>query len=151
MSTIFQTDYHTDTLTFGTNLNTVGIGAYSVPSGLIDNTYVGGNNRLSATLLLTFSTPLTAGTGSPFITLYPLLLPDGATYPNPPGNAAASPSPNARQFARQVNASAAYSALEWESFDLEPGKYAFLFYNNSGVAWSGTVTATLYRFGLQTV
>lgn len=152
MSSIFDNDYISTALTFSTALTSVSAGGYSVPSGLVDNTYAGGANRLFGTLVLNFSTALTATGGSPFITLFPLLLADGVTYPNPPGNAAAAPSPNAYQLVRQVNA-AAYSSLTYRGIDLEPGKYAFMFYNNSGVAWSGggTITATLYRYNLQTV
>ena len=98
--------------------------------------------------MLTFATPLTAGSGSPFITLIPLGLPDGSTYPNPPGNAAAAPSANAYQIINQNVASVAYSALVFRPIDLEPCKYAFMLYNNSGVSWAGggTITATLYRY-----
>lgn len=153
MSTLYSKDYHTDTLTFGTALTSVTAGGYSVPSGLIDNTYSGANNSLFGTVVLTFSTPITAGAGVPFITLYPLLLADGTTYPTPPGNAAAAPSPNSHQVTRQLVPSVSYSALTFRAIDLEPAKYAFMFYNNSGVAWSGggTITATLYRYTTQIV
>lgn len=153
MSIVYETDPISDVLTFSSALTGVAAGGYSVPSGAIDNTYAGGKNRLTGALLLTFSTALTAGTGAPFITLFPLLLADGTTYPNPPGNAAAAPAPNARQFVRQLVASGVYSALLFEGIDLDPALYAFLLYNNSGVAWSGggTITATLYRHGIQIV
>lgn len=149
MPTLFNSDYLIDTLSFTSALTTVTTGSpYSIPSALIDNTFASGRSRVSATLVLNFSTPLTAGTGSPYITLFPMALPDGLTYPSPPGNAAAAPSANAYQIVYQANASTAFSSIVFRAIDLEPAKYAFQFYNQSGVSWTGggTITATLYRY-----
>ena len=151
-TTLYQTDYASTTLTFGTALNTVANGGYSVPSGLVNNTYSNGSQKQSATLVLTFGTPLTAGSGTPSIVLYPILSVDGTTYPTPPGNAASAPRPNARSLTAQVVASASFSQIQWENFDIsDPGWWAFMFLNNSGVTWSGTITATLKRFTAQFV
>jgi hypothetical protein len=148
MSALLFTPYISTVLTFGTALTGVTSGSYSVPSALYDNSPTGQQMRANATLLLTFGTPLTAGSGSPYVGLYPMSLPDGTTYPNPPGNAAAAPSPNAYEVVVQVVASANYSALIFPNIQLLPTKFAFSLYNNSGVNWSGggTITATLFTY-----
>lgn len=130
---------------------------YTLPSDLIDNTPTGPRalSYLNGLLRLTFATPLTAGSGTPFITLFPLAALDGTNIASPPGAAAASPAVNAKFMLRQMVASTAYSIVDFgdngEGFSLGPFKYAFQFYNSSGVAWSGggVIGVTLYRWNPQ--
>lgn len=108
-------------------------------------------------LRLTFSTPLTAGTGVPYMVLYPHTLLDGTTLPAPPGATAVAPRPNAFGIFAQLTPSVAFSVIDFgdpgQGFSLGPFVYGFQFFNVSGVAWSGggTITATLYRWNLQGV
>lgn len=136
-----------DTVTIS-GLGSIASGAYSAPSSLIDNTPAGphGIAYLNGLLRLTFSSPLTAGSGSPAIYAYRLVAADGTNLPNPPGASAAAPSPNALTSIAQQVASAAFSILDFGPFDMAPMQYAFQIYNNAGVTFSGTVALTLYRW-----
>lgn len=144
-----------NTLTFGTALTSVTSGGYSVTSNTVDNST--GTLYLNGILRLTFSTPLTAGTGAPYIALYPQTFLDGTNVQNPPGTGAVAPRPNATGVYAQVVASTAFSVIDFgdpgQGFPLGPFVYGFQFFNTSGVAWSGggTITATLYRWNLQGV
>ena len=136
-----------DTMTIA-SLASLPSAAYSAPSSLIDNTPANsyGISFTRGMLRLTFSAALTAGAGAPAVTAFLLKAADGANLPNPPGTAAAAPSPNAYQVIRQVVASAAFSVLDFPEFELDPEQYAVQLYNGAGVAFSGTVGLTLYRW-----
>ncbi len=131
-----------------TGLSTLASGAYSAPSSLIDNTPSGprGVSYVSGMLRLSFSAALTAGSGAPYITAYLLTAADGTNLPNPPGAAATAPMPNARQVIGQLIANAAFSIVDFSVVDLDPLLYAVQIFNNSGVAFSGAGTLTLYRW-----
>ena len=131
-------------------LSSVANAAYSAPSSLVDNT-AATKSYLSGWVRLSFSAALTAGSGSPYVTLYALEARDGTNLPNPPGASAAAPSTNARQVMAQLVASASFQIIDFPLLDLYPFQYGFQFYNGSGVAFSGTATATLYRGDLQGV
>ncbi len=136
-----------DTVTIA-SLSTLASAAYSAPSTLVDNTPTNarGLSYTKGLLRLSFSAALTAGTGAPYIAAYALKAMDGSTLPNPPGATAAAPSPNAYQVIWQAVASGAFSVVDFPPFDLDPQQYGFQIYNNSGVAFSGTATLTLYRW-----
>jgi hypothetical protein len=147
MTTFSNTAPVSTALTIG-SLSTLGAVSYSAPSSLVDNT-AGTMSYLRGMVRLSFSAALTAGASAPFITLYRLKAADGSNLPNPPGASAATPSPNALQSIRQLVASGLFQIIDFEPFDLDPFYYGFQIYNNSGVAFSGTVTATLYRWNVQ--
>lgn len=129
-------------------LSSIANGAYSASSSLVDNTATT-KSYLSGWVRLAFSGALTAGTGSPSITLYIHEARDGSTLPSPPGTSAAAPAPNARQTIVQLIASGSFQVLDFPVVDLGPFQTAFQFANNAGVAFSGTATATLYRGDVQ--
>lgn len=132
-------------------LSTVASGAWSAPSSLIDNT-PGNGYGLSYTrglLRLSFSGPLTAGSGAPYVTAVMIKAADGSTLANPPGTSAAPPSPNAYQVVRQLVAGAAFQVVDFPEIDLDPDHYAVQLCNGSGVAFSGSATLVLYRWALQ--
>ena len=135
------------------SLSTLGSGAYSAPSSLIDNTPSdpAGVSYLRGQVRLSFSAALTAGAGLPYITLFILKAADGTNLPKPPGTSAASPALNQHQLIRQLVASTAFQIVDFPALDLDPFQYAFQINNNSGVAFSGTATLTLYRWNLQGV
>jgi hypothetical protein len=148
MSTTFSNGAAvSDTVTIS-GLSSVASGAYSAPSTLIDNTpsnshgvaYINGLVRVS------FSGALTAGSGSPYVTLFRLVAADGSTLPSPPGSSAAAPSPNALQSIRQLVASGSFQVLDFGEFELPPMKFALQVFNNAGASFSGTATMTLYRW-----
>lgn len=130
---------------------------FSATSTSIDNTPTGPRSvsYLNGLLRLTFGTPLTAGAGAPYISLYLHPLPDGTTLPNPPGAAAALPRPNAFGLFAQLPPSLAYAVIDFgdptNGFGLGPFLYGFQLNNVSGVTWSGTITAVLYRWNSQGV
>lgn len=146
-----------DALTFtGGALSAVGSGAYSYSSDLLDNTPGSANGCfINGLLRLTFSTPITAGSGTPYITLFPAAALDGASIAAPPGTTNGAPAPNARFLLRQLVATGAYSIVDFgdplEGFPLASFKYGFQFLNGSGAAWSlgGTIAATLFRWNPQ--
>jgi hypothetical protein len=132
------------------SLNSISSGAYSAPSSLVDNTATT-KSYLSGWVRLAFGGALTAGSGAPFITLFVHEARDGTNVPSPPGASAAAPSPNARQATVQLVPSGSFQVIDFPMFDLGPFQYAFQVYNNAGVAFSGTATATLYRANVQGV
>ena len=131
-------------------LSSVASAAYSAPSSLVDNT-AATKSYLSGWVRLSFSAAQTAGSGAPYVTLFALEARDGANLPNPPGGSAAAPSPNARQVTAQLVPSGGFQVVDFPMLDLYPFQYGFQFYNGSGVAFSGTATATLYRGDVQGV
>lgn len=133
------------------SISSLASAAYSAPSTLVDNT-VGGVNTISYTrgvLRLAFGTALTAGSGAPSLTLFAIPALDGTNLSNPPGASATAPSPNAAQVIAQLVPSASFSVVDFPPLDLDPFKFGLQIYNGSGVAFSGTVTPTLYLFGQQ--
>jgi len=132
------------------SLSSIASGAYSAPSSLVDNTATT-KSYLSGWVRLSFSAALTAGSSSPYITLYIHEARDGTNLPSPPGASAAAPSPNARQVIVQLVASGSFQIVDFPMVDLGPFQYAFQIANNSGVTFSGTATATLYRGDVQGV
>jgi len=133
------------TLTFSTSIDTLATGAYSVPSDTVNN--VSGSattSYLTVAVRLAFSAALTAGAGTPYITLYMLEARDGTNLPNPPGTAAAAPAPGARQVTMPLVASGAFSIVDFPEMEVGSYDVAFQFLNESGVDFSGTVTATAY-------
>jgi hypothetical protein len=146
--TTFSNAATTSTTLTIASLSSITAGSYSATSSLVDNTattmsYLRGLVRLS------FSAALTAGSGAPYITVYRHVAANGTQLPNPPGSSAAAPSANALQSIRILVASGSYQYLDFGPFDMDPFQYGFQVYNNSGVAFSGTVTATLYRWNVQ--
>jgi hypothetical protein len=136
-----------DTVTIS-GLGSIISGAYSAPSTLVDNTPAGPRSiaYLNGLLRLTFSSPLTAGAGSPNIWVYRLVAADGTNLPNPPGASAAAPSPTALASVAAQVASGSFSVVDFGPFEMEPFKYGFQMLNNAGVTFSGTVALTLYRW-----
>ena len=129
-------------------LSTLAAGAYSAPSALLDNTPSGprGFSFLSGSLRLVLSPALTAASGSPYLTAYFLQARDGSSVANPPGAAAIAPPANAPQCIAQLPSGGAFGIVDFNPIELDPMLYAIQLYNASGVAFSGTVTATLYRW-----
>lgn len=149
MTTFLPADINTTgTALTITGLSTVGAAAYSAVSSLVDNTSTAGAAQGSwGYVRLSFSTALAAGTGAPFITCYGFPALDGSTIANPPGTTSAqAPGANVPlQDTQQLTASGNFSVVDFGPFPLDGTYYGFSFYNNSGVAFSGTVTATLFR------
>ena len=146
MTEFSNSAFQVDALTIP-SLSGLAISAYSAPSSLLDNTTTSpqGKSFLRCVARLSLSAPVTAGAGSPYLTLYALAALDGTNLPNPPGAAAAAPRPNARQRIAQLTAGAAFQTVDFDDpFDLEACPYAFQVYNGAGVAL-GTATLTIYR------
>lgn len=142
-----------DTVTIS-GLSSLAAGGWSYASTQIDNTPSGprGKSYLRGTVRLAFSAALTAGSGAPYIVLVALEARDGTNLPNPPGTAAVAPRPNEpKQFTAQLTASASFTSVDFPWFDLDSMPYGFQIQNNSGVAFSGTATMTLYREDTQAV
>jgi hypothetical protein len=150
MTTFSNAAAVSDTVTIS-SLSSLGSGSYSAPSTLIDNTPTNshGFSYLRGSLRLAFSAALTAGSTSPYITLIVMKAADGTNLPNPPASSATAPSPNQKQYIVQLVPSASFQIVDFDGFDLDPFLYGFQIFNNSGVSFSGTVTATLYRWNVQ--
>ncbi len=126
-------------------ISTLAAASWSAPSSLVNNTgTTSAPSPMIGKVRLSFSAALTAGAGSPYIGFVLLYALDGTNLPNPPGTAAAAPSPNAYQLSTQVTPSGAFSIVDSPEFTLLGSELAIQIYNGTGVAFSGTVTPTLY-------
>lgn len=135
------------------SLSTLGAASYSAPSTLVDNTPANARSLSYLRGLLRLTVPgagsgVTTSGSAPFLTLFRLIAADGTTLPNPPGAAASAPAPNTLQTPVQLISAASYSVVDFGPFDLDPFQYGFQIYNNSGVAFSGSCTAILYRWNI---
>lgn len=137
-----------DTVTIA-SLSSLGSAAYSQASSLIDNTpsNAHGFAYINGLLRLSFSGALTAGAGSPYIQAFLLTAADGTNLVSPPGSGTATaPRPNQPSSIAQLVPSAAFQIVDFMLPELTPLQLAAQIYNVAGVAFSGTVTATLYRW-----
>lgn len=136
-----------DTPTWSVGLGSLGSGAYSL-SSVIDNTSTGSNGGLftNAILELLFGSAVTAAAGNPTVQTWLLEAADGTNYA----------SPNAAGLASYSLPNSIYSAVASQSVSviliplpLRPLPFKLDLWNNLGVAFPSTVTAKLWRFGLQ--
>ncbi len=127
---------------------TVSSGNTSVMSSPMSNPGGAANNMQYGFVRLTFGTPITAGSGAPYISLGYFHMPDGTTPPNPPGTSAAAWSPNQPQCVVQLTAGATITSVDFGPVPIDPPAMGFAFNNQSGVNWTGTVTANFYGVGI---
>jgi hypothetical protein len=113
----------------------------------VDNTSAAGTAQGSyGYARLSLGSAVTAGAGTPSLTLYGFPALDGTNIANPPGTTAQAPGVTTPlQVTQQVTASAAFEIVDFGPFPLDGTKYAFQIYNNSGIALTSTATLTLFR------
>lgn len=133
-------------------LATLGAGAYSFPSSLLDNTPTNSYSKsfLRGTMRLSFSSGVVVGATNPTIVLYRLLATDGTNVASPPASGTTNQPPaNVPNSVSILPPSSTIQYVDFGPFELDPFKYSFQFYNNSGTAFSGSVSATLYTWDVQ--
>lgn len=133
------------------SLSSITDGSYSQASSLIDNTpsNAHGFAYINGLLRLSLSAAVTAGSGSPYLQVFVLTAADGSTLVSPPGaGSATAPRPNQLSAMAQLIASTNYQVVDIPLPELPPMQIALQIFNNSGVNFSGTVSATLYRWNV---
>lgn len=140
-----------DTAVAGASMNALTNASYALGSA-IDNRPTSGSTVSydMCDLLIGLSSAVTAGSGSPNITVWILPAIDATNYPSPPGgSAAAAPAGLAYVFPMVASVSTQYIACP--NIPIPPYLFKVQIQNNLGVTFPATNTSTcqIQRKGLQ--
>lgn len=144
MTTKFSQDVNAslDTAIAGTSLNNLADGAYALGAA-IDNRPTAGSvfSYDLGDLTITLSSAVTAGSGSPYITVWVLPAVDGTNYPSPPGGSAGAAPAGLSQIFPMV-ASVSTQTIICPDLRLFPYLCKIMILNRLGVAFPATNTST---------
>lgn len=131
-----------DTAVAGTSMNALANAGFALGAA-IDNRETSGSVIAydMGDLTITLSSGVTAGAGSPYITVWILPAIDGTNYPTPPGASAAA-APLGLSYSFPMVASVTTSTIICPNIPLPPNLFKVQIQNNLGVAFPSTNTST---------
>jgi hypothetical protein len=132
-----------DTAVAGTSMNALANAGYALGAA-INNTPTDGTTIAydMADLTITLSSAVTAGAGTPYLTVWILPAIDGTNYPTPPGGSGAAAPGNLIGGTYQGVASVSTSTIVIRDIPIPPCNFKVLIQNNLGVALPATNTST---------
>jgi hypothetical protein len=131
-----------DTAVAGASMNALANGAYALGAA-VNNTPTDGSviSYDMADLTITLSSAVTAGSGTPGITVWILPAVDGTNYPSPPGGTAGA-APLYLSSSFTVVASVSTTTIVCPNIPIPPYNFKVMIQNNLGVAFPATSTST---------